>query len=123
MRLWLVLCLCIAALGLLGGCGGLVNTDKFISTAASVSEFKIAASRLAATKASLPDVKLFAQQMISDHEAAAEVLEEAAVKAGAGGPTAAMEEAQARELDELKSASGPGFDELYVEQQVEAHEK
>ena len=74
------------------------------------------------TKASIPDVKLFAQQMITDHEAAAEEFKAAAVKAGRGAPASDIDEEHARKVEDLKTASGPAFDKLYVEQQVKAHE-
>jgi putative membrane protein len=123
MKPWLILGLGLTALGsLLGGCDSPANTEKFISTAAAAGEFEIAASKLAVTKASIPDVKLFAQQMITDHEAAAEALKAAAMKAGRAAPTAGMDEEHARQVEELKTASGPAFDKLYVEQQLKAHE-
>jgi putative membrane protein len=121
MKRWLITAL-FGALSL-AACARPPDTDKFLNSAAEAGQFEIEASRLASMKATNQDVKLFAQQMISDHEAAAEKLSAAAIASGRMPVPAAMNDAQTRKLEELKLAAGPDFDKLYIEQQLKAHEE
>jgi putative membrane protein len=116
--------LLIAALAAmtLAGCGP-VNTDKFVSTAATAGKFEIETSELAVTKSARNDVKQFAQEMITDHKAAADKLNAAVVASGRPAPSATLDADHARRLDQLKALSGDDFDKLYISQQLNAHEE
>jgi putative membrane protein len=107
----------------LGGCDRAPDTENFLTTAATAGQFEIEASRIAASKATNQDVKAFAEQMISDHQAAAQKLSAAAIESGRMPPTTGMHDQQKRKLEELRLSSGQDFDKLYVDQQLEAHEE
>jgi putative membrane protein len=120
MKRWLIVAL-FGAMSL-AGCDRAEDTDKFLASAATAGKFEIEAGRVALAKATNQDVKLFAQQMVSDHEAAGEKLGAAAIASGRMPPPSAMSDAETRKLDELKRTAGADFDKLYVEQQLKAHE-
>jgi putative membrane protein len=107
----------------LAACDPGADTDKFLTIAATAGQFEIEASRIAASKATHQDVKAFAGQMISDHEASAQKLSAAAIESGRMPPPAGMDDRQKRKLEQLRLSSGQDFDKLYVEQQLESHEE
>jgi len=107
----------------LAACERVPDADQFLSSAAAAGRFEIEAARIAASKATHQDVKAFAGQMASDHEAAAQKLSAAAIASGRMPQPADMDEAQTSKLEELKLSSGPDFDRLYVDQQLKAHEE
>ncbi len=107
MRLWLLMAL-IGAVSL-GGCDRTADTEKFLTTAATAGQFEIEASRIAASKATNHDVKAFAEQMISDHEIAAQKLSTAAIESGRMPPQAGMHDRQTRKLEELRTRLRTGL--------------
>lgn len=93
--------------------------QEFIDAAAKSDIFEIQAAKLAAIKASSPDVKAFAQQMLKAHTDST-----AKIKAAAGKltPNPAPTKDQAEDLADLSKLSGTKFDEEYIDGQVDAHE-
>jgi putative membrane protein len=96
--------------------------QQFADAAASSNMFEIRSSELAIDRASNEDVKLFAQQMITDHTAASEKLMAAAQQDGIT-PSDQMAPHHQNMLDGLTSADGEASDAAYVEAQVAAHEE
>lgn len=99
------------------------SPQDFVNMAAKSDAFEIAAAKLAATNAAAPEVKTFAQQMISAHRESTAKIKAAAEKAKpAITPDAALTAEQTEDLAELRQLSGAKFDEEYIDGQVDAHE-
>lgn len=94
----------------------------FAEAAASGDIYEVESSRLATTKAISPEVRQFAQMMISDHSATTEQLKQIASKA-----TPAIElpmtpnSRQQLLLGELMGLDGAEFDRRFIAQQADAH--
>jgi putative membrane protein len=96
------------------------SPETFIQEAAHGRNSHIEMSKLAASKATNPELKQFAQMMITDHTAAGKDLEELAKKKNLTVP--ADTGAAKPMIDKLNSQSGADFDRYYAEQAVQAHE-
>jgi putative membrane protein len=100
------------------------TADTYVANAAISDLYEIASSRLALQKASSPDVKSFAQQMIADHTATTSQLKAALAEGNISRtvPSDPDERHQAM-LDALKGLSGAAFDKAYLAQQATAHQE
>jgi len=97
--------------------------QEFVDRAARSDAFEIAAARLALTKATSPEVKAFAEQMIKAHTESTAKIKAAAAKASPAIPVnATLTSKENKELAELGRLSGARFDEEYIDEQVDAHE-
>lgn len=90
----------------------------FVTKAAISNMFEIESSKIAVEKAKDPEVKKFAQQMISDHTKAGK--EMMAVAADA---PKELDAAHLAKVEKLKKAEGEKFDAAYVDEQVTAHDE
>jgi putative membrane protein len=103
--------------------GSLSAADsKFIHEAAAGGMAEVELGRLAADKASSPDVKQFGQRMIDDHGKANDELKSLASQKGVTlppSPDAAQKATQAR----LTKLSGDAFDRAYMQDMVKDHDK
>lgn len=102
--------------------GALSAADKnFLLKAAQGGQAEVESSKLAATKASNPEVKTFAEQMVADHTKANDELKALASSKG----VAVLSEPstkQKTELKKLESATGADFDQKYTNSMgVSAH--
>lgn len=114
----LVLTVCI----LLTACGA-PDKNEFVAKAEEAGEFEIGSSRLAKSKSQNAGVQQFADNMITDHTAAAEKLRAVARLQGVGGDKAnALSAAHQADMDRLERASAGDFDALYLDVQTKAHE-
>jgi putative membrane protein len=95
----------------------------FVDMAASSDMYEIEAGKLAQQMGSSDAVKEFGALMEKDHTASSDKLEAAVTEAGQGltVPTAMLPKHQ-QQLDALRTA-GDGFDALYAQQQVAAHQE
>jgi len=109
-----------------GGVSGATTAAKapadstFMKTAAAAGLAEVECGKLAAEKASNPDIKSFAQMLVDDHSKANEELKGLAGQKNVtlpSAPTAAQKAAQAR----LSKLSGAAFDSAYVHQMVRDH--
>ena len=99
-------------------------TSDYVTWAAMSDMYEIEAGRLAAQKARNPRVKNFAQMMVTDHTSSSQRLQQA-MPSGLtmNMPTQLDAEHQAK-LSQLQNApAGAGFDRMYLQQQVMAHEQ
>ena len=95
----------------------------YIAVAGATDLFTVRSAEMAVEKARRPEVRDFAQTMLTDHRTAMEELGEAARSVG-------LEELMPPGmlpmhwdmLRDLEDASGSRFDEAYLDQQIEAHE-
>ena len=95
----------------------------FISMAGAIDAFEIRSGEIALEKARRPEVRAFAQRMVTDHRRSTERLKE---KIGESGreflEPPAMLPLHWDELRDLEDASDRRFDSEYVEQRIESHE-
>lgn len=99
------------------------DTKEFFDAAASANLLEVEASRLALQRAQDPEIKAFAQQMVTDHTKASEELKTLAQKKGVTLPTKMMDRHQAI-YDELKDEkTAKEFEEAYREAMVASHKE
>jgi putative membrane protein len=101
----------------------LTSRDKsFLENAAQAGNMEIAGSKLAQTQAMSPDVKSFADKMITDHTKVGDDLAALALQKGYTPPTSPSL-VQSAKLKTLGLMSGARFDRMYASQVgVSAHQ-
>lgn len=104
------------------GTEGNMKLDKasFAASAASANQLEIATSEIALKRAKSPEVKAFAQQMITDHTKAGAMFTTAATQEGVAIPDQLMPK-HASMVSTLESASDADFDRAYIDLQTAAH--
>jgi putative membrane protein len=96
---------------------------EFLRQAAQNGHAEVESSRLAQNKASAPQVKSFAEQMVADHTKSGEELKALAQSKGVQVPTGPSEKQKAQ-IRKLEAAEGARFDQQYAsEMGVAAHEQ
>lgn len=101
----------------------LVEADKhFITKAAEGSMEEIALATTVSQKATIPEVKSFADRMVSDHTKASDELKSLAAKKGVTLPSE-MDKSQQSEQDKLAKLTGKKVDKEYATYAVKDHEK
>jgi putative membrane protein len=98
-------------------------TDRtgYVQTAAASDLFEIQSSQIAQTKAQRSEVRDFAQMMVTHHTQTTAALTAAASTSGIT-PQPTLMPPQAAMIQELQQASPASFDQLYMRQQVAAHQ-
>ena len=96
--------------------------DAYVQMAAASDLFEIQSSQLALSRAQRPEVREFAQMLITHHTQTTQQLTAAAQAAGMTPPPPMLMPMQQRMMEELQQASGASFDGVYMRQQVPAHE-
>lgn len=99
-----------------------VDDKKFLKDAAEGGLTEVDLGKLAAQKASSPDVKQFGQKMVDDHTKADDQLKQVASRENIPVPDALDSKHQSR-VDKLSKLSGPQFDKAYMKDQVKDHEQ
>ena len=106
-----------------GSSGKLSGADRtFVMKAAEGGMAEVELGRLAASKATDPDVKAFGQRMVDDHTKANDKLKAIASEEGITLPTELKGEAKSMH-DKLSKASGADFDKMYMKHMVTDHKK
>ncbi|MBB4641577.1 DUF4142 domain-containing protein [Rhizorhapis suberifaciens] len=95
----------------------------YVKLAAAGDLFEIQSSQLALKKARSAEVRQFAQMLIDDHNKASQALKTAAEKAKVAVPVPQLDAGKKTQIQALTHASAQAFDDLYLAQQVRAHEK
>lgn len=96
------------------------SDDKFAMKAAQGGMAEVQLGKLAAEKASSPDVKAFGQQMVDDHSKANDQLKSVASQEKIALPNTLDPKDQAL-YSKLQGMSGPDFDKAYVKAMVKDH--
>ena len=105
------------------GTGTLSGADtKFVLEAAAGGMAEVSLGKLAAEKATNPDVKQFGQRMADDHSKANEELKAFASQKGVTLPAEVNPAAKAVEA-RLAKLSGAAFDKAYMQDMVKDHDK
>jgi putative membrane protein len=96
--------------------------ETFLLKAAEGGNAEVMVGKLAAEKASDPDVKAFGQQMVDDHTKANEQLKAVASKKGMTVPDSPGPKHQSM-YEKLSKMQGADFDKAYVKAMVKDHEE
>lgn len=99
-----------------------VDDKKFLKDAAEGGMAEVELGKLAAEKATSPDVKQFGQKMVDDHTKANDQLKEVASKESVNIPDGLDSKHQSR-IDKLSKLSGPQFDKAYMKDQLKDHQQ
>lgn len=95
---------------------------KFMEKAAQGGLAEVQLGKLAADKASSPEVKRFGQRMVDDHGKANDQLKQLATSKGVNLPSE-LDRSTRREMDRLTKLSGAAFDREYMQHMVSDHKK
>jgi putative membrane protein len=101
-----------------------ISATDYVKMAADADLFEVQSSRLALTRSKRDDVKAYAKQMIADHTTTSRSLM-AALKNNdrtIARPSTRLSAENAAKLTLLKKAPKGSFDDLYLQQQVAAHQ-
>jgi putative membrane protein len=90
--------------------------------AAAGDQFEIQSSQIALTQSANPDVRNFAQTLINDHTMLSSKLSAAAITAGLAAPVAILSADQQQMINDLISAPTLNFDQMFLRDQILAHE-
>jgi putative membrane protein len=105
-----------------GGAGADVKSDDdFVKDIAAKNMAEIELSRMALTKATNANVKVFAQQLIDDHGAAAEKLKSVVAGQSIAWPTQ-LEDKHREATTELATKQGADFEREYLKAIIEGHQ-
>ncbi len=109
------------------GQGAVVREDKeydseFMTKAASGGMLEVELGKVVAQRATTPEAKQFAQQMVNDHTKANNELKALASKKGMKLP-ASLGEDQKKVYDEVLTEKGAKLDQKYVSEMVDDHEE
>ena len=94
----------------------------YVEMAAASDLFEIQSSQLALSKAQRPEVRTFAQMLITHHTMTTQQLTAAASASGMTPPPPTLMPMQVAMLERLQNASTADFDRVYVREQIPAHE-
>ena len=94
---------------------------EFVKEAGASDKFEIDSSKLVMGSQD-PKVKQFAQQMVTDHTNSTAQIKAAAKQDGVRVPPPMLNPMQKDMIAQLKAAKGPARDQLYMQQQMQAHQ-
>jgi putative membrane protein len=97
------------------------SDSRFTQEAMSGSATEIALARIAVTRTQSPEVRQFAQQMLTDHRQIATNLDDFALQRGYVVNWSVSSEQQAT-INRLQSIDQASFDNAYMQEMVRAHE-
>jgi putative membrane protein len=111
------------AAGTAAAAGDMTPTQRaaYVEMAAASDLYEIQSSQLATSRAQNSAVRQFAQMLIEHHTMTTQQLTAAATAAGTP-PSPSLMPMQAEMISQLQGENGAGFDQLYLRQQVQAHE-
>jgi putative membrane protein len=103
--------------------GDMTPTQRgaYVEMAAASDLFEIQSGRLAAERGQSAAVRQFGEMLVEHHTRTTAQLTAAATAAGTM-PTPDLMPMQERMMTELRAASGAGFDQVFIRQQIQAHE-
>ncbi|WP_174300122.1 DUF4142 domain-containing protein [Caulobacter sp. S45] len=100
------------------------SPGAYVTAAGQSDKFEITEGRLAAQMGSSDKVRAFGQKMITDHTKSTMKVMAAAKMSGLPKmPPPALRPDQQDMVAQLKAASGPAFDSLYIQQQMQSHQQ
>jgi putative membrane protein len=100
------------------------SAQQYVELAGGSDLFEIQSSRIALEKAQRSEVRELAQMLVTDHERSTRDLTSAAQQAQPRlGVAPQLTAEQQSNLAALRQATGANFDQVYLDQQVAAHQK
>jgi predicted outer membrane protein len=112
-----------AAVGTAGRDGGLSNSDRdFIRDIATMNAAELELGRLASERASTPEVKRFAQMMVTDHTSAGDKVQAFVAQHPIDIPTQ-LDDNHRDLRDKLAAKTGLDFDKEFADKMVDEHQK
>lgn len=99
---------------------GAMTSATFVTNAAIGAMYEVEAGRIAAQRSTNPRIKAFGEQMVTDHNKAADELKPIAAAGNFTVPTALDQRHQGL-IDNLRGATDQDFDRVYLQQQEAAH--
>ena len=99
-----------------------MTTPDYLTAAGKSDMFEMQEGQLAAQMSSNARIKAFGRQMIKDHTKSTDMVMAAAQKSGVTVTPPPLGPDQQAQIDQLKSAQGPAFDQMYLSQQLASHE-
>jgi putative membrane protein len=102
--------------------GGVLDAQTFANTVAGSDLFEIESGKLAEARASSPQLKAFAAQLIADHSKSSAMLKSVAAGAGVSIPAALPPDLQSA-LGSLQMAKPQEFDAGFIDTQIQGHKK
>lgn len=105
-----------------GGISVSADDAKFATTAADGGMAEVALGKLALTKTANPQIKEFANMMVTDHGKANDELAGIAKTKNITLPVTVSADHQ-KKMDDLSKKSGADFDKAYVDAMVDGHKK
>lgn len=98
------------------------DDTTFVNNAAVGGMAEVSLGQMASSKATNPDVKAFANRMVTDHTRVNDELKQLAQSKGVTLP-ADVDQASKDAADKLSKTSGKEFDKAYMEAMVKGHEQ
>ncbi|AXF25446.1 hypothetical protein CUJ89_33795 [Burkholderia pyrrocinia] len=106
--------------------GGGPTDPQIAAIVVTANQVDIDAGKLAESKTHSKDVKAFAQRMITDHtgvnQAATDLVHKLGVTPEANATSQSLQQGGDANLANLKTLSGKGFDQAYIDHEVTYHE-
>lgn len=100
------------------------TSSTFVTKISDDNSFEIEAAKIALQKATLKEVKQFAERMVHDHTVAGDELKTAMAGEGVKLPNIApLDQSNQEKITALQNLSGREFDEAYVQMMVMGHEQ
>ena len=96
--------------------------DMFVTQSAIGNQFEIDESRLAVKRSTSPEIKKFAERMITDHGKAGKELKRIVKKDKLGTVPSKLDADHQASLEALRKTKGADFDKAYVADQLKAHD-
>jgi putative membrane protein len=93
----------------------------YVSKAGAADLYEVRASQIAVTRARRPQVREFAQMLVTDHTRSTQMVADAAHSDGLTPRPPMLEPSQRMMLRQLERARDRDFDRLYLSQQIPAH--
>jgi putative membrane protein len=117
---------CLTACATMAGPGSADMTPNdrvnYVAMAGASDLFEIQSSQIALSKAQRSETRQFAQMLITHHTQTTAALTAAAAASGMNPPPPMLMPMQRQMIDALQGAPAGSFDQLYIHQQVPAHE-
>lgn len=110
-----------AAIGTGGVAANTKDDAEFVHDVAMMNMAEVELSRMALQRATTGDVKSFAQQMINEHEAAANTLKSVVSGHSIKWP-GQLDDKHRKDADDLAKKQGADFDREYAKAMVEGHQ-
>lgn len=98
-----------------------MSDADFLATAAGSDEYERRAGQIADRRGQHEEVRALGKQLIEDHTRSTQMLTQAASAAGLPAPAPVLHPGLERKLQELESAPAQVFDQVFLQQQAEAH--